>query len=70
MDIQTNFKIARIKAGFSQREVAKRLFVSPTVICYYETKRLAPLDIAIELADMYNISLDELVGRNYERNKE
>ena len=67
MNIQTNFKIARIKSGLSQKEVAQRLFVSPSVVCYYETTRLAPLTIAIELADIYGISLDELVGRDFRK---
>ncbi|MBP5662632.1 MAG: helix-turn-helix transcriptional regulator [Clostridia bacterium] len=54
----------RLRRGWSQKEVAERLFCSPVVYSRYETGVRQPsLEILIKLADLYGISLDELTGR-------
>lgn len=67
-DIGLNIKKARLKANMLQKEVAEKIYVCQEAIHNYESnKRNIPLEAAIKLADIYNISLDELIGRNYER---
>ena len=57
-------KKARKSRGFTQAKVAKKLGVAQTTICYWETDRFSPnLMLAICLADVLGITLDELVGR-------
>lgn len=54
----------RKKIGISQDEVAKALKVPRTTYANYENGICDPsVDILIKLADFYNISIDELVGR-------
>ena len=65
MNINKSIKIARIMAGMTQKDVCKKIFTCQATLCHYETSRRVPLDMAIQLADLYNISLDELVGRKF-----
>lgn len=60
------FKKARLDAGFTQVQVAKFLNVTEVSYQRYEMSQQIPrLDGLIKLADFYNISLDELVGRKF-----
>ena len=53
----------RKKHGYSQQEIADMLSVSRQTISNWESGQGAPaLDKACELARIYKISLDELVG--------
>ena len=53
----------RKKHGYSQQEIADMLSVSRQTISNWESRQGAPaLDKACELARIYKISLDELVG--------
>ena len=57
-------KELRMRLALSQREVAANLGISQNALHYYETGRSEPgIDTLIKLADFYNVSLDELVGR-------
>ncbi len=59
-----NLKDIRTKHGVSQKTVADALGCSTTVYSRYETgSRQPPLETLIALADFYQMSLDELVGR-------
>ena len=59
----------RKKHGYSQQEIADMLSVSRQTISNWESGQGAPaLDKACELARIYKISLDELVG-NEVRNR-
>ena len=50
----------------TQKEIASILYMQLTVYQRYERgERELPLWAAIKLADYYNISLDELVGRKF-----
>lgn len=64
-----NLKIARIKAGLSQREVAEKLRVNINTVSRWEkgTQKIQ-IDSLILLADLYNTTTDFLLGReNKER---
>lgn len=58
-------KSARLKANLTQKEVAEVLQISqPTLANWERDKRSAPsVKRLTELADIYNVSLDELLGR-------
>ncbi len=55
----------RIKHGFSQRETAYKLNVSPSVISGYETGERTPsTEILLAISYLYNCSTDYLLGRS------
>ena len=55
----------RIKNGFSQRTVAKRLDVSPSIISSYETGERTPsTENLLALSYLYRCSTDYLLGRD------
>lgn len=61
--------ISRIKKELrdekiTQKELAKRMRISESNLCrYLSGQRTISLNVAIRLADYFEISLDELVGR-------
>lgn len=59
-----NLKIARIKAGLSQREVAERLRVNINTVSRWEkgTQKIQ-IDSLLLLADLYGTTTDFLLGR-------
>lgn len=49
-------------------EVAEYLNISPTLYEQYENgTELMPVEYFIKLADLYNISLDYIVGRDFKK---
>jgi len=61
-------KKARKRKGFTQAKVAAKLGVAQTTISFWETDRFYPsLMLAICLADVLGITLDELVGRTVKK---
>lgn len=51
--------------GFTQEEVAKLIGISRQAFSNYERGiRVPSVDVLVKLADVYEMSLDELVGRN------
>lgn len=57
-------KKLREKNGFSQREVAKYLDVSPSIISGYETGERTPsVEMLLSLSNLYQCSTDYLLGR-------
>ena len=58
------FTRLRKKLGFKQEDIANKVNVSPQAVSKWENDVSAP-DISIlpELADMLNVTLDELLGR-------
>lgn len=55
----------RIQNGFSQRTVAKRLDVSPSIISSYETGERTPsTENLLALSYLYHCSTDYLLGRD------
>lgn len=57
-------KALRIQNNMSQKEVAARLDVSPSIVSGYEVGTRTPsLQILLALASMYGCSTDYLLGR-------
>ena len=57
-------KDLRIKSPLTQKELATKLDISISAYQYYETGRNEPsIDKLIILADIFNVSIDYLVGR-------
>jgi len=57
-------KKLRVKNGFSQREVAKYLDVSSSIISGYETGERTPsVEMLLSLSNLYQCSTDYLLGR-------
>ena len=64
------FKEYRLEKNLSQRDLAKLTGISQQAISFWEhNKRTPNMDDCILLADFYQISLDELVGREFPRFK-
>ena len=54
----------RVKTGLSQRAVAKKLDVSPSIISSYETGERTPsVENLLSLSYLYHCSTDYLLGR-------
>ncbi len=59
-----NLKELRQKLNISQSEAAKKLGMPQTTFHYYEVGRNDPsIETLIKMADFFNVSIDELVGR-------
>ncbi len=65
MDNEINLKVLREQRGLSQKEFAALLNVSPGCLSKYENGRCKiPTDILIRIADVFDISVDYLLGRS------
>lgn len=54
----------RKKAGFTQNEIASRLQITQSTYAGYETGKSKPsIDMLTKIADLYDTSIDYLVGR-------
>ena len=63
--MQINLKAIREKNKMSQNDLAEKVGVSAPYLCRVEKGNQAlSLSVAIDIADCFNISLDELIGRN------
>ena len=59
-------KTHRKQHGYTQQEVADILNISRQAYSNYEHEKRSPrLPVLIKLADLYQISLDELIGRTF-----
>lgn len=57
-------KIARIKKGLTQEQLAEKLGLTNLTISGYEVGRTKPsLEVLIKLSDILEVSVDELLGR-------
>jgi len=64
MKLADNLQIQRKKMGFSQEELAEKCQISRQAIAKWESGESAPtIEKLIFLADLYDLTLDELVGR-------
>ena len=58
-------KEQRERLGLSQSAVAKKINTSHQNISRWESGKIIPsIDFCVKLADLFDISLDELVGRD------
>lgn len=54
----------RIKFGYSQKQVADKLNMSPSIVSGYETGERTPsAEILLSLSYLFNCSVDYLLGR-------
>ncbi len=54
----------RTKYGYSQKQVAQKLALSPSIVSGYETGERTPsLEILLALSYIYNCSTDYLLGK-------
>lgn len=68
MELNENLVYLRKKHGLSQEAVAEAIQIKARTYQNYEYgSRVPPLSTLIALADLYNISLDALVGREQGR---
>lgn len=64
-DLPNKLKESRLKYGYSQREVADRLQISPSIVSGYETGERTPsVDNLISLSYLYKCSTDYLLGKD------
>ncbi len=62
--IAENIRLFRKQAGLTQEELAARFGSRKTLISNYEIGRNTPdIETLWELADIFDITIDELVGR-------
>ncbi len=65
--ISNNIKLFREKEGYSQEDIAKYLGMKRELISYYETgSRKVPLDVLEKLADLFCVTLSDLLEKNSE----
>lgn len=66
-NLPEKLKALRIKYGYSQKQVAEKLKISPSIISGYETGERTPsTDVLLELSYLYNCSTDYLLGKKTE----
>ena len=67
MEFKDMLKYFRQNAGLSQRELAKRLGVSPSTISMYEVGNREPdFETEEKIADYFNVDLNTLRGKDVE----
>lgn len=66
MTIGQHINLARLKKELSVRELAEKSYVSPNTIASWIYRGTHPdIELLISVADVLEISLDELVGRKF-----
>ena len=66
IDIGKELRYQRTVNNLSQKDIGKVLLLGPNAISRWEKGKNTPsIYQLIALADFYDISLDELVGRDY-----
>ena len=62
-------KMIRENRHISQAELAKKIGVNQAAISLWEdNKRTPTIDNCVAMADFYEITLDELIGRDFKKN--
>lgn len=71
MEFSEQLRLIRMKKGYKQREVAQYLGMQLRSYQFYEQGRSEPsIGKLVALADLFEVTLDELVGRHGEREKD
>ena len=66
MELKDSLKTMRTERAITQEQLAKKLNISLKTVSHWETGYTEPsISQLISIADMYSVSLDELVGRNF-----
>ncbi len=59
-----NIKNLRLQKGWKQIDLAKILSTTQRKISYWESGKIEPdLDMLWQIADLFEVSIDELIGR-------
>lgn len=59
-----NIRSLRVDNGYTQKQIGEYLGISQNTYSQYEVGVLNyPVDVLIKLADLYNVSVDYLLGR-------
>ena len=65
MNFPETLKILREKRGYSQKQLADVLHVSKNSVSHYELGVCMPsIDVIINMADIFDVSIDYLLGRS------
>lgn len=63
-DLPQKLKGLRVQYGFSQKQVAEKIGISPSIVSGYETGERTPsTEILLSLSYLYNVSTDYLLGK-------
>lgn len=63
-DLPQKLQALRVKYGYSQKQVAEKLGVSPSIVSGYETGERTPsTEVLLSLSYLYNCSTDFLLGK-------
>lgn len=69
MNYGKELKAHRESRGISQSELAKHIGINQSTISLWEdNKRTPTIENCVLLADFYEITLDDLIGRNMKKN--
>lgn len=65
--LPTKLKQLRISHNYSQKEVAHKLGISPSIVSGYETGERTPsMEVLLSLSYLYKCSTDYLLGKSNE----
>lgn len=68
--LSDKLKTLRTQFGYSQKQVAERLMISPSIVSAYETGERTPsTEVLLSLSHLYKCSTDYLLGRKPENTK-
>ncbi|MDD7352000.1 MAG: helix-turn-helix transcriptional regulator [Peptoniphilaceae bacterium] len=71
MTFGENIKNLRIKNNLTQKELAEKLNLSrPTIGRYESDERFPDKETIIDLAELFDVSIDEIFGRKKHRNRD
>ena len=63
-NLPEKIKSLRVKYGYSQKQVAEKLNVSPSIVSGYETGERTPsTEVLLSLSYLFNCSTDYLLGK-------
>lgn len=66
--VQNRFKEIRIRNHLTQKQMAERLGIQKSVVCYYEHgDRFPSYDVLLRIASIFHVSTDYLLGRDNSR---
>ena len=68
VDFGNKLRTLRTQAGMSQTELAKKLNITKSVVSCYELQERTPSpDVLVQLADIFHVSTDYLLGLNHKK---
>ncbi|MDE6111764.1 MAG: helix-turn-helix transcriptional regulator [Eubacterium sp.] len=63
-DLPQKLQKLRLNYGYSQKQVADKLSISPSIVSAYETGERTPsTDVLLSISYLYNCTTDYLLGR-------